>query len=115
MNAASQAERRKHPRMVLVKACKIRDRRTAMFSPAQTSDYSEGGALLHIERARPFSLGDEIDLAVAWEDGRVLSGSTMARAIVRRVTIVSPTRQQVALEFAAAEAAGEPLSAAIAA
>lgn len=92
-------ERRRHERNIVVRPCKLRDRRNLLFSPGQTHDISEGGVLLKVDTARTFSPGDEVELAVAWNHDPVLSSEGMFKARVRRVFPIDYHHQAVALEF----------------
>lgn len=95
----SISDRRQHQRQTVVKHCKIRDRRTSSFAAGVTTDVSLGGALLRVDRARPFGPGDELDLVVSWDDRAVVSQDAMVRARVRRVTPIDHQHQAVAIEF----------------
>lgn len=108
MSVPTNSERRKFQRTPVVRACKVRDRRTARYLPAQTADLSEGGALLRIERSRPIGPGDELDMYLGQDGVIVLAGSESVRATVRRVTPIDHHYQAIALEFGAAEATVEP-------
>ena len=92
-------ERRRHQRHSTVRACKIRDRRTLLFAPGRTSDLSVSGALLRVDRVRPFAPGDEIDVVVAWDNGAIVTGDSMIRATVRRVVPMDYHHQAVAVQF----------------
>ncbi len=92
-------ERRRHARYTVVRPCKVRDCRTLVYSPGQTSDVSAGGALLCLERVRPVMVGDELEVAVAWTPGAVLGSETMVKARVKRVTPIDHYHQAIALEF----------------
>lgn len=100
MTPTLTSDRRTNPRHCVVKSCKIRDRRTARYSPGQTADISHGGALIRVDRARAFGPGDELDLVVAWGDGVVLPAEALVRAIVRRVTPIDHHHQALAVQFA---------------
>lgn len=99
MSVSADPDRRKHPRHLVARLCKIRDRRTAMYSAGKTADVSAGGALIAVERERPLGPGDELDIVVAWGESIVLSVESMLRCVVRRVTPTSGGRQLVAIEF----------------
>ncbi len=92
-------EQRKHQRHPVVRACKVRDRRTLLFSAGKTSDISVGGALLRVDRARPFASGDELDVVIAWGNDAVLTGDSLMKATVRRVLPIDHHHQAVAVEF----------------
>ena len=99
MSLMELTERRKHDRQPIVHPCKVRDRRTASYSAGQTADYSPGGALIRVDRARPFGPGDEIDLVVAWDGEPIVHADALTRARVRRVTPIDHHHQAVAVEF----------------
>ena len=79
----------------------MRDRRTLLFSAGLTSDVSEGGALIRIDRGRPFGEGDELDVVVAWSGAGVIASDSMLRGRVKRVDLLDDRHQAVALEFVA--------------
>jgi hypothetical protein len=105
MSLPDLSDRRKHQRQPVIRHCKVRDRRTAAYAPGQTADLSMGGALIRVDRARPFGPGDEVDLVVSWDDRAVLSADSLVRARVRRVTPIDHHHQAVAVEFVAEAAA----------
>lgn len=92
-------ERRRHTRFSVVRSCKVRDRRTLLFSAGKTSDLSESGALIRVDRTRPFAEGDVLELVISWNGERVLSSEGLLRATVRRVTPIDYHHQAVAVEF----------------
>jgi hypothetical protein len=98
-------DRRRHARYQVVRPCKVRDRRTLVFSPGMTADVSASGALLRIDRVRPILPGDEMEVAVAWTPNAVLGSDTLVRAVVKRVTPIDHYHQAVAVEFEAKNAA----------
>lgn len=96
---APAIERRRHARQELVRACKVRDIRTLHFTPGQTSDLSDSGALIRVDRARPYGPGDELDVALAASTGAVILSERMVRAVVRRVLPIDYHNQAIAVEF----------------
>lgn len=101
MSQPGPSDRRQHPRRSVVRPCKVRDRRTLLFSAGLTSDVSEGGALIRIDRARPLGAGDELDVVVAWSGAGVIASDSMLRGRVTRVMTLDERHQAVALEFLA--------------
>lgn len=95
------AERRRSERHAMVRPCKVRDRRSLLFSPGQTSDLSDEGALLRLEGFRPFAQGDEVELLVAWAHEGVLSSDSLVQAKVVRVIPIDFHHQAVAIQFGA--------------
>jgi len=106
----SENERREHARHRVVRLCKIRDRRSLLFSPGQTCDISVGGAMLRVDRARPFSVGDEIDMVIAWGNDAVLTGDAVVRGTIKRVTPIDHHHQSVAVRFDALPALRQPVT-----
>lgn len=100
----SENERRRHERNIVVRPCKVRDRRNLLFSAGQTHDVSESGALVKVDSARAFTPGDELEVAIAWNHDPVLAAEGLVRARVRRVTPIDYHHQALALEFVRAEA-----------
>lgn len=96
---AKENDRRHHPRHRVIRLCKVRDRRTLLFSAGQTCDISVGGAMLRVDRYRPFAEGDELDLVIAWGNDAVIPGDAMVRAKVKRVTPIDYHHQAVAVQF----------------
>ncbi len=105
MSLPELIERRQHPRHTVVRHCKVRDGRTASFAPGLTTDVSDGGALIRVDRARPYGPGDEIDIVVSWDDRPVLSSQDLIRARIRRVQPIDHHHQAVAVEYVRAAAA----------
>ncbi|HBS29410.1 MAG TPA: hypothetical protein DEB06_08165 [Phycisphaerales bacterium] len=105
-----ESDRRKHPRHRVVRLCKVRDRRSLLFSPGQTCDISVGGAMLRVDRTRPFAEGDEIDMIIAWGNDAVLTGDAIVRGVVRRVTPIDHHHQSVAVAFEALPALRQPVT-----
>lgn len=109
MTMPDPSERRQHQRQIVSRLCKVRDRKTAMYSPGQTSDISLGGAMIEVNRTRPFGPGDELDVVVAWANGAILSSESMVKATVKRVIPLDDTRQALAVQFA--ESAAQSIAA----
>lgn len=92
-------ERRRHTRHTMVRTCKVRDRRTLLFSAGKTSDISISGALVRVDRIRPFAAGDELELIISWGEDAVLSSAGIVKAKVRRVLPIDHHHQAIAIEF----------------
>lgn len=99
MDAPRDEDRRQHERKIVVSQCKIRDRRGLLFSPGQTSNVSEGGALVRVDRVRPFDVGDQIQFVMAPGEAGVLKSSMLVDAVVRRVIPIDYHHQALALQF----------------
>jgi hypothetical protein len=93
------ADRRVHPRQVIVRPCKVFHRPTQKYLSATTSNVSAGGALLEIVSARPIQLGDRIDVGVAWSRSPVLLEDALVEASVIRTCTLGNQRQEVAVRF----------------
>ncbi|MEM1165457.1 MAG: PilZ domain-containing protein [Planctomycetota bacterium] len=97
-------DRRRHPRVTAVRACKVRPARSVRYLPAQTADVSGGGALVRLDSEHELKPGEAIEVAVAWNGEAVLPDEAVQRAIIRRVYTTGDGQQAVGVEF---EMAGE--------
>lgn len=95
----AQIERRRHTRQLVTKPCKVRDGRTARFIVGETTDVSEGGALIRLCRTRPLSVGDELHVVVTATSRVVIRERDMIRGRIRRVLQMEDNTQAVAVEF----------------
>ena len=105
MTLAMSHERRLHPRNAVTKPCKLRDPLRLSFATGVTHDVSAGGLRVEVSRNRPYAIGDRVDIAVQWSHGTVLTGSNMARGVVRRIDHADEGRQIIAIEVAPQAAA----------
>ncbi len=90
-------DRRVHTRVPAARPAKLLHVGTARFIPATTSNVSRGGALLCLTREKPVKAGDQIEVAIDWDDSPVISENTMVRARVVRVIPIDHTQQAVAV------------------
>lgn len=93
-----RAERRRFPRHPIARACKIRPEGAVRSIPATTADVSAGGALVHLDDERPFTLGEHVVLAVAWDGMPTITHGQQYHARVVRV-IRNDSRRALALAF----------------
>lgn len=91
--------RRKHHRFSLVRSSKVFRRASASFVPARTVNLSVGGALIEAAAARPFEVGEIIDLGVAYRGAAAVAQDAMQQAIVVRVQALDEQRQTVAVRY----------------
>jgi hypothetical protein len=91
--------RRKHHRFALVRSSKVFRRASASFVPARTVNLSVGGALIEAAAARPFEVGEIIDLGVAYRGAAAVAQDAMQQAIVVRVQTLDEQRQTVAVRY----------------
>lgn len=104
-------ERRRAPRSMVVKHCKVFHRRLARFVGGETSNVSNTGLLLRIDRARPVMVGDEVQVAVAWDQRiQMLPSHSLRSGRVVRVTPIDHHHQAIAVAFEDVHscAGGEP-------
>lgn len=82
----AERERRAHPRESLTRPCKLYVPRIGRYVSGQTSNLSEGGALVWLDRDGGLEPGDSIFLGVAMLRRQVvLTSSQMHEARVERV------------------------------
>lgn len=111
MPTEAPSERRAHDRMPLVRGCKLLDQKSAKFIPAETANISQGGLLMRVPAARPFSAGDRVEVAVGWGNIPIAASVKMAAATVVRVLDIDHAHQGLALKYDHAEAiSGEALA-----
>ncbi len=91
--------RRKHHRFGLVRSSKVFRRASGSFVPARTVNLSVGGALIEAAAARPFEVGEIIDLGVAYRGAAAVAQDAMQQAIVVRVQALDEQRQTVAVRY----------------
>jgi len=100
MSTTIQApDRRRHPRELVDRPCKMFHRPSLRFWAGRTTDVSEGGALVTFESPRPPAPGDAIDVVIAWTDRPVLPGDSLVRSEVVRVKESEGDRRTVAVRF----------------
>ena len=100
MEHANATDRRIHTRHDVQRPCKLRDRHALLFSSGHTCNVSDGGVMVRIDRPNTFAVGDELHVAVAWQDLQLVPSRTLMRATIRRVTPVNGRSWNVAVEFA---------------
>lgn len=103
-------ERRRAARIDVARACRVRRQAGLAFGTARTINMSTGGALLEVDSTRPIAPGERLAVAVAWDSGPLVGSSSFVPARVIRATEAASDqgtsrRQQVAIQFEAAEAA----------
>ena len=96
----SGKDRRRFSRQSVVRPCKIVDRRSLRPCAAgNTTDLSEGGSLVCVQRERLFSPGDIVEIGIAWGRNPLIAADELIRARVIRVLPVDHHQQALALEF----------------
>ncbi len=93
-------DRRRHPRLNAVRPAKVFLPEALRFAPAQTTDISQSGALLCVDRARTLAPGDMIEVLVPPPGAAMAEAKNMTPARVVRVTPVDHFQQAVAVEYA---------------
>ncbi len=93
-------DRRRSPRAVLSRPCKIHHVPTGRYWPGVTWDISSGGVLLGVDAPRDLKPGDAIELYISWSSRPLLKSEDCIIAEVKRVLPRTDGRQFVGLEFA---------------
>ncbi|MEM8834427.1 MAG: PilZ domain-containing protein [Planctomycetota bacterium] len=99
ISLADGAERRRFPRQLATKPCRIRFENLPSLDRGETRDVSSGGALIRVGGDRPLRVGDEIDVVIVWRDDALVPLASMTPALVRRVSRDDEERQLVGVEF----------------
>ena len=92
-------ERRKHRRFHVERPGKVFRRTSQQFAAARSCDLSFSGALLEVESARPFNIGEIVDLGLAMSGGSVVPASCLVQAIVVRATAIDEARHTIAVRY----------------
>ena len=101
-------DRRIHPRMLLVRGCKLLDQKSARYIPAETTNISQGGLLMRVPATRPFAAGDRVEVAVGWGNVPIAASVKMAGGVIVRVQDIDHVHQALAIRYDHAEAIAEP-------
>lgn len=94
------AERRAEERRAVARPCKVFRRSTLRFVAARTVNCSRQGVLLDLAEERPFTLGETVEIAVAWSPRPLLEAASLIPATVVRVGPASGEGQRIALRLA---------------
>lgn len=92
-------DRRTSERRVEVRAVKIFLEASGRYVPAMTSNVSEGGALVRLDRAQPLRSGDQVAITIHRDDAGVVSHEHMRQARIVRVTPMDCHHQAVAIRY----------------
>ncbi len=93
------ADRRLAHRIAVDRPAKLRRRAGHQFEQARTLNVSTTGALLEVESLRPVAVGEALAVAVAWDNGPVISAQAFQTAQVVRAERLDDRRQRVAVTF----------------
>lgn len=96
----SHPERRHTPRHAIDRPAKIYCPLTRRYYAARTLDVSRAGAMVSVTTPRTLRAGDEIDLAIAWNDRAVIPQSSMIRARIARIAARIGDHQAIGVQFA---------------
>lgn len=97
---SSQPERRHTPRLAIDRPAKIYCPLTRRYYAARTLDVSRAGAMVSVTTPRTLRTGDEIDLAIEWNDRAVIPQASMVRARITRIAARIGDHQAVGVQFA---------------
>lgn len=102
---AAEADRRRSPRRVAVRPVKVFLSEKARYTPAVSSNVSDGGALLRLDRERAIRIGDRVSIAIDWGRSGLIPHQSMKEARVLRVIPIDCHHQAVAVRY---DEAAEP-------
>lgn len=95
-----QPERRHTPRISMDRPAKVLCPLTRRFYAARTLDVSRTGAMMSVTTPRTLRAGDEMEVAIAWNDRAVIPQSSMVKAKITRVAARIGDHQAVGIQFA---------------
>lgn len=94
-------DRRLYARTRTSRGSKVFHRAGLAYAPAETTDLSEGGALLKVHSTRRFDPGDIVDVVVEPKvETGVIRTRSLIEAMVVRASPLGDDRQFVAVRFA---------------
>jgi PilZ domain len=100
LSTTVDGDRRRHPRQILQRPCKVFDPRGRRYLNAQTSDISGGGALIDLPRLIDLRPGDKVYLGIALKrrDQFLRADEMLESHVVRAVQTVDD-HTALAVEF----------------
>ncbi len=109
-NRDTSAERRRETRRVTIRRCRIRGRRSLLFASGITQNCSEGGLLIGLPSPRHLTIGEEIEVVVAWDgDALVRANAAIRGRIVRIEDRPDEQRIAIALDMPAVQTRVNPV------
>ena len=104
----SRNERRIAPRTTTVLPAKVFHASLDRYVPCKTTNLSDTGALITIDRSRPLLIGEEIRISLDWSQACMCGQDRLRHAHVVRVMPMDAHQQAVALEFLEGGCKGKP-------
>jgi len=92
-------ERRSHERMPLSRVCKVYHRPSRRYLAGSTIDVSPGGIAMRLDRRGRVRVGDDIDVAIAWESAGLVRAESMIPGKVVRTVLTPDGAAAVAVRF----------------
>jgi hypothetical protein len=97
--ASTSDDRRACERFSLRRGAKVYRPASRTFCPAWTRDVSESGVLIEIITPRALSIGEQLQIVVAWGDEALVRNTQALPATVVRTSWLDDGAQRVALRF----------------
>ncbi|MDX2146499.1 MAG: PilZ domain-containing protein [Planctomycetota bacterium] len=99
LTSRAPQDRRRATRHKVDRPCKVFVPGAYRWYPGRTLDVSSGGALVVVQCARPFQIGEMVDVGIAFAGEPVVSDRATARGMVVRA-VGTETLQSLAIQFA---------------
>lgn len=93
-----QVERRRHTRWSLERPCKMRRASSITFEPARTVNVAPGGVRINALGEKRYSVGDRVEIAIAWDGESVVGRDSLLIGRVVRITR-GEVGQSLAIQF----------------
>ena len=100
ISSGESRERRLYPRLRIDRSAKVYNPLTRRYYPARTIDMCRAGAMISVSSPRTLLPGDQIDVAISWDDRVLIPHNAMMRAEVTRVVARMGEHQAVGIRFA---------------
>jgi len=96
---ATGIDRRRSERRVAVRPVKMFMSGSGRYTPATSSNISDGGALLRLDRERAVRIGDRVSIAIDWGKAGIVSHESMVEARILRVIPIDCHHQAIAIRY----------------
>ena len=96
---ASSEERRRAPRIQILRPVKIRCEATGKFYTGQTQNISDGGALFTVDHPSLLVTGQKVRVGIAWASQQMLMNSSQLSPATVARSLGHDAKQDVAIYF----------------
>ena len=99
LSSGESRERRMYPRLRIERSAKVYNPLTRRYYPARTIDMCRSGAMISVSSPRTLLPGDQIEVAICWDDRVLIPQDSLMKAEVTRVVVRMGEHQAVGVRF----------------